>query len=87
MLEPYEGKLSRTVLRRERGSNPSDLADYLNLCRELNGTEIKIGPSSNTYINVLEIRKESIEDSNNGYLATKIRKINRIFSYGFWRNE
>lgn len=27
MLEPYDGKLSRTVLRRERGSNPSDLAD------------------------------------------------------------
>lgn len=61
--------------------------EYLNLCKELNGTEIKIGPSSNTYINVLEIRKESIEDSNNGYLATKIRKINRLFPYGFWRNE
>ena len=58
--------------------------EYLNLCRELNGTEIKIGPSSNTYINVLEIRKESIEDSNNGYLATKIRKAYWIFSYGFW---
>lgn len=28
MLEPYEWKRSRTVLRRERGSNPSDLADY-----------------------------------------------------------
>ena len=27
MLEPYEGKLSRTVLRRESGSNPADLAD------------------------------------------------------------
>ena len=27
MLEPYEVKVSRTVLRRERGSNPSDLAD------------------------------------------------------------
>ena len=60
--------------------------EYLNLCKELNGTEIKIGPSSNTYINVLEIRKESIEDSNNGYLATKIRKTYWIFSYGFWRD-
>ena len=25
-LEPYDGKLSRTVLRRESGSNPADLA-------------------------------------------------------------
>ena len=47
--------------------------EYLNLCKELNGTEIKIGPSSNTYVNILEIRKESIEDNNSGYLATKIR--------------
>ena len=59
--------------------------EYLNLCRELKGTEIKIGPSSNTYVNILEIRKESIEDSNSGYLATKIRKINWLFSYGIWR--
>ena len=28
MLEPYERKRSRTVLRRERGSNSSDLVDY-----------------------------------------------------------
>lgn len=28
MLEPYESKGSRTVLRRERASNRSDLADY-----------------------------------------------------------
>jgi len=26
MLEPYVEKSTRTVLRRERGSNPSDLA-------------------------------------------------------------
>ena len=36
--------------------------EYHNLCKELNGTLIKIGPTSNTYVNVLEIRKESIED-------------------------
>lgn len=28
MLEPCEVKVSRTVLRRERGSNSSDLVDY-----------------------------------------------------------
>ena len=31
MLEPCEGKLSCTVLRRERGSNPSDLVDYITM--------------------------------------------------------
>ena len=30
MLEPYEGKPSRTVLRRESGSNPADLAGKIN---------------------------------------------------------
>ncbi len=49
--------------------------EYHKLCNELNGTLIKIGPTSNTYINVLEIRKESIEDGENGYLATKIGKL------------
>ena len=29
MLEPYDGKLSSTVLRGERGSNASDLPDPL----------------------------------------------------------
>ena len=28
MLEPYEGKLSRTVLRGESGSNTADSLDY-----------------------------------------------------------
>ena len=28
MLEPYEGKLSRTVLRGESGSNTADPLDY-----------------------------------------------------------
>ena len=58
--------------------------EYLNLCDKLQGTKIIIGPSSKTYINILDIRKESIEDNDNGYLATKIRKINRIFSFDFW---
>lgn len=29
MLEPYEGKLSRTVLRGEGGSNTADSLDYV----------------------------------------------------------
>ena len=34
MLEPYEGKLSRTVLRGEGGSNTADLPDHLALKRD-----------------------------------------------------
>ena len=53
--------------------------EYINLCENLGGTLLKIGPTSNTYINVFDIREESVEDSSQGYLMTKIRKINRIF--------
>ena len=33
--------------------------EYTKICEKLNGTLIKIGPSSNTYINILEIREET----------------------------
>ena len=36
--------------------------EYNNLCKELKGSEIKIGPKSNTYINIFDIRKESLEE-------------------------
>ena len=57
--------------------------EYTNLCNKLEGTLIKIGPTSNTYINVLEIRKESIEDGETGYLATKIGKLIGFFNLIF----
>ncbi len=53
--------------------------EYLNLCNELCGTKIVIGPSSKTFVNVLDIRKESVEDNENGYLATKIGKLIGFF--------
>ena len=53
MLESYDGKLSRTVLRRERGSNPSDLADYIDLTNNMGGTFIDL-MSGEYMINVLE---------------------------------
>lgn len=83
MLEPYEGKLSRTVLRRESGSNPSDLADYNKLGENLNGIIIKIGPTSDNYINIFDIRKESIGENEHGYLATKISKLIGFFNLVF----
>ena len=57
--------------------------EYNNLCNTLKGIEIKIGPNSNTYINVLEIRRESLEEGESGYLATKIGKLIGFFNLIF----
>ena len=57
--------------------------EYNYLCNTLKGIEIKIGPNSNTYINVLEIRKESLEEGESGYLATKIGKLIGFFNLIF----
>ena len=57
--------------------------EYNHLCEKLNGVQIKIGATSNTYINVFEIRKESIEEGDSGYLATKINKLIGFFNLVF----
>ena len=57
--------------------------EYTNLCNELKGTQIKIGPNSETYINIMEIRKESIEEGESGYLATKLSKLIGFFNLIF----
>ena len=57
--------------------------EYDTLSEKLKGTRIIIGPNSNTYINILEIRKESIEEGENGYLATKISKLIGFFNLVF----
>lgn len=55
MLEPYEGKLSRTVLRGEGGSNTADSLDYGNLVRQFDGEVIKVSSKSKDYLNPLDI--------------------------------
>ena len=57
--------------------------EYNKLCEKLQGVQIKLGPTSNTYINILDIRKESIEEGENGYLATKISKLIGFFNLIF----
>ena len=57
--------------------------EYENLCKALDGEIIKIGPTSNSYINVLDIRQDSIEDTESGYLATKINKLIAFFNLVF----
>ena len=57
--------------------------EYINLAKELEGTAIKIGPASDTYVNVMDIRQESLEDGESGYLATKISKLIGFFNLIF----
>ncbi len=56
--------------------------EYDNIAKKLEGTRIKIGPSTETYLNVLDIRQESIEDEK-GFLATKVSKLIGFFNLIF----
>ena len=55
MLEPYEWKRSRTVLRRERVSNRPDLADYASLIETMGGEVIRIAAGSRDHINAMDM--------------------------------
>ena len=57
--------------------------EYTKICKEVDGTLIKIGPSSDTYINIFDIRKESLEEGEKGYLVSKIPKIIGFFNLMF----
>lgn len=57
--------------------------EYTKLCENLDGTLLKIGPNSNTYINIFDIRQESLEEGEGGYLATKISKLIGFFNLIF----
>lgn len=57
--------------------------EYTNICRGLEGTLLQIGPTSNTYVNIFDIRKESVEENEKGYLATKIGKLIGFFNLIF----
>lgn len=56
--------------------------EYLNIAKALNGVVIKIGPSSESYINIFDIRENSVEE-NKGYLSTKIPKLIGFFNLVF----
>jgi len=56
--------------------------EYQNICNNLEGSLFKIGPSSKTYINIFDIRENSIEE-NKGYLSTKIQKLLGFFGLIF----
>ena len=56
--------------------------EYEKICKNLNGTIFKIGPGSETYINIFDIREESNEE-NRGYLSAKIQKLLGFFGLVF----
>lgn len=56
--------------------------EYTKLCENLNGTLIKIGPTCEVFINIFDIREESMEESK-GYLASKITKLIGFFKLIF----
>lgn len=58
--------------------------EYGELCKNLNGTLIKIGPGSDTFINIFDIREDSLEDGETGYLANKIGK---LIGFLIWFSE
>ena len=56
--------------------------EYGTLVENLDGIILQIGTTSKTYINIFDIRRESIEDEQ-GYLATKISKLIVFFNLVF----
>ena len=64
MLEPYEGKLSRTVLRGESGSNTADPLDYAPLVERLHGQVIQISPTSGDFINPMDLNLDYSDDES-----------------------
>lgn len=57
--------------------------EYTKICKSLNGALIRLGPTSNTYINIFDIREDSLEEDDKGYLATKIPKLIGFFNLIF----
>ena len=57
--------------------------EYEKICNSLEGTILKIGPSSDTYVNILDIREESLEENEHGFLMTKIGRLIGFFNLIF----
>ena len=56
--------------------------EYNKIAKSLDGTLIKLGPNSETYLNILDIREDSIEEGQ-GYLSSKLLKLRGFFSLIF----
>lgn len=56
--------------------------EYTKICENLDGICIKLGPTSEEFINILDIREDSIEEEK-GFLTTKLGKLRGFFSLVF----
>lgn len=56
--------------------------EYTKVCENLEGVCIKFGPTSNSFINIFDIREDSCEEEK-GYLSTKIGKLRGFFTLVF----
>lgn len=56
--------------------------EYNNVCESLDGLLIKLGPTATTYVNILDIREDSIEEEQ-GFLTAKLGKLRGFFSLIF----
>ena len=56
--------------------------EYTKICDSLDGICIKFGPASDKFINIFDIREDSIEEEK-GFLTTKIGKLRGFFSLVF----
>lgn len=56
--------------------------EYQRIAENLDGLYIRFGPTTESFINILEIREESIEEEK-GYLTTKIGKLRGFFALVF----
>lgn len=56
--------------------------EYNKIAESVDGTLVKLGPSSETYVNIFDIREESIEDGQ-GFLSSKLQKLRGFFSLIF----
>ena len=57
--------------------------EYEKISKSLNGSLIKIGPASKTYINIFDIREDSLKKNEERYLATKLNKLIGFFKLIF----
>lgn len=57
--------------------------EYEKISKSLDGSLIKIGPAFKTYINIFDIREDSLEENEEGYLATKLNKLIGFFKLIF----
>ena len=80
MLEPYEGKLSRTVLRGEGGSNTADLLDKPSSIEQREGRGIRQGNENGEVAVYRYVTKGTFDAYSWSVVENKQRFISQIMT-------